>query len=59
MSDDTYGSVATLTFIGTYIYCIAHYGLLLGVGLGWLPAMIIAVVWPLSLPVAALVAFFT
>ena len=24
MSDETYSSVGTLTFIGTYIYCIAQ-----------------------------------
>lgn len=33
-----------LTFIGGWIYCIAHYGFLLGVGLGWLPAAITAAV---------------
>ena len=40
------------TFIGTWIYCIIHYGFLLGVGLGWLPsiitAFIIGLTWPLG-----------
>lgn len=33
--------VSMATFVGVWIYCIAEYGFLLGVGLGWLPAMII------------------
>jgi hypothetical protein len=40
-----------LVFIGTWIYCIAAYGFLLGVGLGWLPAaicgMLAGLLWPL------------
>ena len=31
-----------LIFIGSWIYCIASYGYLLGVGLGWLPSLIVA-----------------
>jgi len=31
-----------LIFIGSWIYCIASYGFLLGVGLGWLPSLIVA-----------------
>ncbi len=42
-----------LIFIGAWIYCIAAYGFLLGVGLGWLAAGIAATVlcwfWPLYL----------
>ncbi|HDS1649000.1 TPA: hypothetical protein QEL68_000696 [Stenotrophomonas maltophilia] len=42
-----------LIFIGTWIYCIAEYGFLLGVGLGWLPSGIVATIvsffWPLIL----------
>jgi hypothetical protein len=34
--------VAVPTFIGAYIYCIVHYGFLLGLGLGWLPSAILA-----------------
>lgn len=34
---------AIITFIASWIYCIAHYGFLLGVGLGWLPSAIVAV----------------
>jgi hypothetical protein len=33
---------AVLTFICAYIYCIATYGFLLGLGLGWLPSLILA-----------------
>lgn len=55
--DEGYGLgfyiTAFITFIGSWIYCIAHYGFLLGVGLGWLPSIIVAVVagllWPLIL----------
>ncbi len=39
-------------FIGCWIFCIAHYGFLLGVGLGWLPSGIVALfaafLWPLG-----------
>jgi hypothetical protein len=46
---------AVLVFIGCWIYCIAAYGFLLGVGLGWLPSGICAALagivvrftWPL------------
>lgn len=38
-------------FAGGWIYCIAEYGFLIGVGLGWLPASIAATIvsffWPL------------
>jgi hypothetical protein len=34
--------VGVLSFIGAYIYCIATYGFLLGLGLGWLPSIIFA-----------------
>ena len=50
-----------VTFIGCWIYCIANYGFLLGVGLGWLPAAIVAsvaaILWPL-MALAAMVAAF-
>lgn len=40
-----------ITFLGTWGFCIVNYGFLLGVGLGWHPAMIVAYVagflWPL------------
>jgi hypothetical protein len=32
--------VGVVTFVGGWIYCIATYGFLLGVGLGWLPSSI-------------------
>lgn len=54
---------AIVVFIGCWIYCIATYGFLLGVGIGWLPSLIAAAVagfaWPLiALCVAAIAAFF-
>jgi hypothetical protein len=42
---------ALVVFFGSWIYCIAEYGYLMGVGLGWLPSVIVAVIatllWPL------------
>lgn len=43
-----------ITFFISYIYCIAEYGFLLGVGLGWLPSIIVAFVAGLLWPVIAL-----
>ncbi len=46
-----YWVTTVIIFIGCWIYCIAAYGFLLGVGLGWLPsiitARIVALLWPL------------
>jgi len=61
MDDPTYkvGTIITwfLIFIGSYIYCIATYGFLLGVGLGWLPSLIVASIfcwlWPLYVLIIA------
>ena len=55
MSEEDYELGAKITswivFIGSWIYCIAAYGFLFGVGLGWLPSLIVAVIagilWPL------------
>lgn len=49
------GLTAIVVFVGAWIYCISEYGFLLGVGLGWLPAVITAIIvgalvgflWPL------------
>lgn len=30
-----------LVFLGSWAYCIAEYGYLWGVGLGWLPSLIV------------------
>lgn len=42
---------AFITFVGSWIYCMAEYGFLFGVGLGWLPSIFVAalagVLWPL------------
>lgn len=41
-----------IIFVGCWIYCIATYGFLFGVGLGWLPSIIVAFLtawlWPLA-----------
>lgn len=42
-----------VTFLAAWIYAIAEYGYLLGVGLGWLPAMIVAMVVSILWPVLA------
>lgn len=55
MSGETYKVVSVIhgliIFVAAWLYCIANYGFLLGVGLGWLPAFITAVIlcwlWPL------------
>lgn len=43
--------VAAIVFIVSWIYCVFAYGFLVGVGLGWLPSAICAVIaralWPL------------
>lgn len=56
-----FGITAFITFIGSWIYCIAAYGFLLGVGLGWLPSIIVAVIagalWPLIALAIAVIAF--
>lgn len=50
-----------IAFVVLWIYCIAEYGFLLGVGLGWLPSSIIAVIvgylWPLILIAIAILVF--
>lgn len=54
--------VGVPTFIGTWIWCIAEYGFLLGVGLGWLPSIIVAVfagaLWPLIVILLVLLGFW-
>jgi hypothetical protein len=58
MDGDEYAAVGYITgwitFFVSYIYCIAEYGFLLGVGLGWLPSMIVAFIAGLLWPVIAL-----
>jgi hypothetical protein len=36
--------IGLITFVISWIYCIAAYGFLFGVGLGWLPSLIVAAV---------------
>jgi len=61
-------AVAVLTFAGSWIYCIYEYGFLFGVGLGWLPSLIVAfgvfvlsrLLWPYLVQVvifSAIIAF--
>lgn len=45
---------AVITFVCSWIYCIATYGFLLGLGLGWLPSMIVAFIGGLLWPLIAL-----
>ena len=57
MSDMIYpmGALITgfITFVASWLYCIATYGFLFGVGLGWLPSIIVAYIagflWPFIL----------
>jgi hypothetical protein len=43
--------IGGLTFIVSWVYCIATYGFLLGFGLGWIPSAMLAAIlgtlWPL------------
>lgn len=45
--------VGLIVFVVSWVYCIAEYGYLFGVGLGWLPSLIVgflaAWLWPLLL----------
>jgi hypothetical protein len=54
--------VVILTFLGSWGYCIAQYGYLMGVGFGWIPSIIVAIVagflWPLILVVVILALLF-
>jgi len=51
-----------IMFIGCWIYCIAVYGFLFGVGLGWLPSIIVAglvsLLWPIIVLAIIGIAFF-
>jgi hypothetical protein len=58
--------VGFITFASSWIYCMATYGFLFGVGLGWLPSIIVAffaylaavLLWgPLAVLLALLVAY--
>ena len=57
-----FGITTFIVFIGTWIYCIFAYGFLFGVGLGWLPSAIVAVIagalWPLLALAIAVIAYF-
>jgi len=67
MSQDSgYQLGATITggivFIISWLYAIASYGFFIGVGLGWIPSLMIAfiagILWPLvALATAALIIF--
>lgn len=57
--DEGRAFTALIVFFGTWIYCASAYGFLFGVGLGWLPSLIVAYIagllWPLILLVVVLV----
>lgn len=54
------GIVGFIVFIVSYIYCITAYGYLLGLGLGWLPSIIVALIaaifWKLMVFIALIAA---
>lgn len=50
--------VGVITFIGCYLYSIAAYGFLVGLGLGWLPSAIAGFVAGLLWPVIAVAALW-
>lgn len=35
---------STLVFLASWVYCFSEYGYLMGVGLGWLPSIIVALI---------------
>jgi hypothetical protein len=49
--------VGFISGIGSWIYCIYEFGFLLGVGLGWIPALIVSniagIIWPIVVILAA------
>lgn len=61
MSEEDYELGVKITswivFIGSWIYCIAEYGFLFGVGLGWLPSLIVAVIAGLLWPLICIIIF--
>lgn len=68
MSDDDvyrlgFNITAFIVFIGSWVYCIAEYGFLLGVGLGWLPSIIVAYIagflWQLIVLGIVIIVFFS
>jgi len=50
-----------VVFLVSWVYCISEYGYLLGVGLGWLPSVIVAslvaLLWPLVLIAIVVIAW--
>ena len=47
-----------LVFLGSWIYCIATYGYLFGVGLGWLPSAIVATISAFLCPLLVIAGFW-
>lgn len=51
-----------ITFFGSWIYAMASYGFFLGVGLGWIPSLVIAflaaLLWPLIAAALVLIVLF-
>ena len=63
----TFALTALFVFVGSWVYCIFTYGYLFGVGLGWLPSLIVAFLaglivgflWPLAIMVIAVILSIT
>jgi hypothetical protein len=51
-----------IIFIGVWIYAIVSWGFLIGIAIGWLPALISAVIggfiWPLIILILIILAIF-
>jgi hypothetical protein len=62
MYEAGYAITAFITFVACWIYAVAKYGFLIGVGLGWIPSLIVAAIagaiWPLLALVFGAVVFF-
>lgn len=62
MEDNQYQTGAVITggiaFVIAWVYAMLAYGFFLGLGLGWIPAMVIAQLAAILWPVVALMAGF-
>ena len=51
------GVIAVVTFFASWTYCVATYGFLIGVSLGWFPSLIVAAVAAILWPFIAIAVF--
>ena len=42
-----HGVISGIIFLACWVYAIAAYGWFLGLAFGWIPALLIAAIWPL------------